>query len=535
MGDRTIRVRFEPGGFDADVAPGTTLLDAAHAAGASIDAPCGGAGRCGACRVRVTGEVSALTPEEADILGGASVAAGRRLACRARALGDAVIKLGRVRGRARVVTGSTSTGARAALTGTSGNAGAGPRRLGAAVDIGTTTVAVAIIDMTTGDVVASRGALNAQGAFGADVMSRVTAALDGAAAELRATVLEQVADLVADALDEIGSSADDLTEIAMCGNTAMTGIFLGRDLSPLAAAPYEGVDITGTAGTARALGLTAFDRAAAYVLPGISAFVGADITAGLLATRLDERTAPALFVDLGTNGEIVLAGAGRMRATSTAAGPALEGAAIECGMLAETGAIERVTLERDGLSLGVIGDTAPSGICGSGVLDLVAALLNAGVLDTSGRLLDVPGSLGARVAERGGQRVFELDPGREVVLTQKDVRQVQLAVAAVRTGIELLLADAGVRATDIGEVIVAGGFGFHVDAASVTRIGLLPAEWRDRITFVGNTALAGARLTLGDDAWRRRATTLVDRVRAIDLAAHPEFQDRFIAALEFPG
>ncbi|MDO8880556.1 MAG: ASKHA domain-containing protein [Coriobacteriia bacterium] len=527
MGDRTIRVRFEPGGLDADVAPGTTLLDAAHAAGASIDAPCGGVGRCGACRVRVSGEVSALTPEEADILGGASVAAGRRLACRARAIGDAVVTLGRVRGQAKVVIGS----------GRAESEGTGPEAsgdVGAAVDIGTTTIAVAIVDMATGDVVASRGALNAQDAFGADVMSRVTAALDGATAELRATVLEQVGDLVAEALDESGSSADDLIELAICGNTAMTGIFLGRDISPLAAAPYEGADISGAAGTARALGLPGFDRAEAYVLPGISAFVGADITAGLLVTRLDERTAPTLFVDLGTNGEIVLAGAGRMRATSTAAGPALEGAAIECGMLAETGAIERVRLEGDALSLDVIGDVAPAGICGSGVLDLVAALLDAGVLDASGRLLEVPGPLGARVAERDGQRVFELDPGRDVVLTQKDVRQVQLAVAAVRTGIELLLADAGVRVSDIGEVIVAGGFGFHIDAASVTRIGLLPAEWRDRITFAGNTALAGAHLTLGDDAWRRRATTLAGRVLAIDLAAHPEFQDRFIAALGFP-
>lgn len=533
MADAMVRVRFEPDGLEAEVPAGTTLLDAATIAGATIDAPCGGVGRCGACRVTAEGPLSALTADESDILGGASVASGKRLACRARARGDVTVTLGRTRARTRVVTGSTVPVAGAASE-PSGVADR-PGTLGAAVDIGTTTLAVAIVDLASGEVRGETGALNPQTAFGADVMSRVTAALDGRAGALQTAVASAVEGLVAETLGTLGAVPDSLTRMTVCGNTAMTALLLGRDVTPLAAAPYASAPTSEAVLSAQAVGMPRLEHAEVYVLPGISAFIGSDISAGILATRLDERTVPALYIDLGTNGEIVLAGAGRMLAASTAAGPALEGASLECGMRAEPGAIERVSRGAGALEIGVIGDVAPTGICGSGVLDLVAVLLDAGVLAPDGRLIGGAGPLGERVSERGDQRVFTVDPESGVVLTQKDVRQVQLAVAAVRTGIDLLLAEAGIGPGAIAEVVVAGGFGLHVEAASLTRIGLLPAEWADRVSFVGNSALAGTRMALTGAGTADRLRALGGRVRSLDLAAHPAFQARFLAALTFPA
>ena len=535
MTDAVCRVRFEPDGLVTEVPVGTTILDAATLVGVGIDAPCGGVGRCGACRVNAEGPLSALTAGEADILGGAGVAAGKRLACRARVRGDVTVTLNASRARARVVTGSSVPDLVAVGTARDGAPLFASRPgLGAAVDIGTTTIAIAVVDLATGAVRAEAGALNPQTAFGADVMSRVTAALDGRAAELQAAVAGAIEELVIGALRDIDAALGSLTHIAVCGNTAMTALLLGRDVTALAAAPYEGAPTGEAVVTAQAVGMPRLGHAEVYVLPGISAFVGSDISAGVLATRLDERTVPTLYIDLGTNGEIVLAGAGRMVATSTAAGPALEGASLECGMRAEPGAIERVTFEAGTLGIGVIGDVTPAGICGSGVLDLTAALLDAGVLGPDGRI-DGGGPLVERVFERGDQLVFTVDAGSGVVFTQKDVRQVQLALAAARTGIDLLLAEAHVKPDAISEVIVAGGFGLHVEAVSLTRLGLLPAEWLDRVTFVGNSALAGTRMALTGAGAADRLRALGGRVRSLDLVAHPEFQARFLEALAFPA
>ncbi|MBN2848038.1 MAG: DUF4445 domain-containing protein [Coriobacteriia bacterium] len=530
----TARVIFEPEGQQVTVPVGTTLLDAAHAAGVRIDAPCGGVGRCGACRVVASGELSPLTADEGDVLGGAGVAAGKRLACRARALGAVTVTVRSKRTREpRIVTDSAAPAVAVEPPAARGITGEGAL-LGAAVDIGTTTVAVALVDLSNGDVLAHAAALSAQAPFGADVMTRVTAAVAGKAGRLQEIIALQVQGLVLTAAGQVGAAGTSLADIVAVGNTAMTSLLLGRDVAPLAGAPY--IEHTAWADvTADELGMAELGRCPIHVLPGVSAFIGPDITAGLVATSVPERGHPTLFIDLGTNGEIVLATGGRVLAASTAAGPALEGAAIACGMRAETGAIERVALDGDSLSLGVIGDAAPAGICGSGLLDLTAALLDAGVLDGSGAFAaELSRGLGARLTERGGVRVFVVDEASDIVLSQKDVRQLQLAVGAVRTGIDLLLAEAGVRAGDIAEVVVAGGFGLHVSAYALARLGLIPAEWADRVSFAGNTALAGARAALVSSAMRERARKIARGVTAVDLASHPEFQRRFIAALRFP-
>lgn len=520
-----MEVRFEPSGRSVRAAIGTTLLDAARMAGEPIDASCDGNGLCGECRVRATGPLSAVTRDEQDLLGRTNAEQGTRLACRVRALGDVVVW--------HETSGETMRIEYEASAADDWRVSAAAVRdgepLGAAVDIGTTTVALTIVDLATGIEVARTGALNAQSAFGADVMSRVARAVSGGADELRATIVGQVEQLLQQALARASAAAHRLEDMVLVGNTAMLGLLLGRDLSPLAEAPYEGAPVAAGEWTAAELGMAGLANARVRALPGVSAFVGADIVAGLLATGIAGRQGPTLLVDVGTNGEIVLVTENAILATSAAAGPALEGAALSAGMRAEDGAIERVTFAEGALTVGVIGNGAPRGICGSGAIDLLRVLLDEGVLDATGAFVpDSPSPLACRLADRG-VRSFMLDP--HVWLTQPDVRQAQLAIAAVRTGIDALLAEADIAPEDVAGTVLAGGFGTRLDPESVARVGLLPAPLASSLTFAGNTALAGAKKALMAPDALDEATALVGRIRTLDLAAQPDFQDRYLATL----
>jgi uncharacterized 2Fe-2S/4Fe-4S cluster protein (DUF4445 family) len=350
---------------------------------------------------------------------------------------------------------------------------------------------------------------------------------------LKEPVIRAIEDLIHRLLDERGVDVSHLREVAVAGNTTMLHLMLGIDPAPLGVAPYEPARIDAVDRPAAELGFRRLGRARAYVLRGISAFLGADIVAGLLTTRLAERESPAIFIDLGTNGEIVLRTPTRMVGASTAAGPALEGASIESGMRAETGAIERVALRGDSLEIGTIGDAAPVGLCGSGLIDLVAALLEAGVLDRTGLLRDdVAHPLAARVSMRDGVRTFDVAPG--VRLSQRDVRQVQLASAAIATGMDLLLDSTEVCCDEVAEVVIGGGFGLHVRGDALARLGMMPAAWSDRIRYAGNTAIAGATRALLDRGQRRLAEAIARHVETIDLGSDPGFEQRFIRALDFP-
>jgi len=527
-----VTITFEPSGRTVSVPVGSTLLEAARAAGVEIDSPCGGTGTCGSCRVRANGALSAMSGIERELLGGAGLTAGKRLACRARAEGDATVLLAGAPREARVVSAARHREAEVQPPLARGIDRVGDV-YGTAVDIGTTTVAAELVDLRTGAVVATAGELSAQRTFGADVLSRVSRATAGDAA-LHDAIVGQVDAMTTRMLADAGVNADRLAESVVVGNVAMTGFFLGRDVSALGEAPYEGAPLAACRVRPAGIGSTLPASVDVLVPQASSAFIGSDVTAGMIATALAERITPTIYIDLGTNGEMVLAAKGQLLAASTAAGPALEGASIECGMRAETGAIEQVAFADGALTLGVIGEREPTGICGSGLLDLIAVLLDTGMIDATGRMLDPVGhSLRMRVTEHNGSRAFLVSDG--IVLTQQDVRQVQLAVGAVRTGIELLLAEAALAPSAIVAVVVAGGFGYHVRAASLVRLGLLPPVWLDRVDFAGNTALAGARMLLVNGELREKAASTVDRVRTIDLAAHPEFQQRFIASLTFPA
>ncbi|MDI6843063.1 MAG: ASKHA domain-containing protein [Anaerosomatales bacterium] len=524
---RRVEVRFE-GGAPVSVAEGTTLLDAARVARVALDAACAGLGTCGRCRVRARGELSAPAAEEVATLGAAAVADGWRLACRARALGAVTVEVP-LPGTLAVVEGAALEPA------WKPDADAEPGTLGVALDVGTTTVVAALVDLRSGDALATASALNAQHPWGADVMSRVAAAQRGEGEALHRALVEQADALIVELAQAAAPDADWIARIAAVGNTAMRGLLLGHDVTPLGAAPYEGVPLEAVTTTWSAAGGARVSNAELYALPCTSAFVGADAIAGLVAARLDSASDPRLFVDLGTNAEVVLWTGGCWLAASAAAGPALEGAGLSCGMRAVPGAIEAATLEEGDLRLETIGGAEPTGLCGSGALSLAAALLDAGILDASGRMRESAGRLGSRVVERDGQRAFVLDDAGALLFTQKDVRAVQLAKGAVRAAVELLLAEAGLAALDVAEVLVAGGFGRRLDGAALARTGTLPGVWRERLRFVGNAALEGARAALVSSTARAEAERLARRIVTLDLASDPRFQRRFVESLDFPS
>jgi uncharacterized 2Fe-2S/4Fe-4S cluster protein (DUF4445 family) len=529
-----VRVRFEPEGLTVEVPAGAALHEAAAEAGITIAAPCGGLGRCGSCRVRVSGDLRGPGRTERDALG-AATGAGVRLACLARVEGpgEVVVTRDAAPGALQIaVVGPDPVFALEPRTGSEYSLPLGVRPMGAAVDLGTTTIAVRVLGLDDGADLGEAVSLNPQAELGADVLTRVSRALAGDADALQRAVTGEVERLVGSLVDRPALADFTLCETVVVGNPTMTHLFLGRDVAPLAAAPYTGALTEEVVLDAAGADMPALGEVRVTIGPAASAFVGADAVAAVVATALAGRGEPALLIDLGPNGEVVLATPDALLATSAAAGPAFEGGGLVSGMRAEAGAVERAWLGADGLGLATVGGEDPRGVCGSGLLDLVAVLLDAGTLDTEGRMHPA-GPLADRVTETEGGLVFEVADG--VVLAQRDVRALQLAKAAVAVAIDVLLAEAGVVADDVREVLVAGGFGSHLRPASLVALGVVPAAWAERVTFAGNAALAGASAMLVSGEARREAARVARAVRTVSLAGRADFQARYIAALDFPA
>jgi uncharacterized 2Fe-2S/4Fe-4S cluster protein (DUF4445 family) len=434
-----------------------------------------------------------------------------------------------------------------------------------AFDLGTTTVGATLLDLVTGTPVAVASMLNKQQPFGGDVISRISATMmDPTAAErLRVAACETLAALAAQVCREGGVDPGHVYEVAIAGNATMTALALGIDPEPLGVAPFIMTTATPPSVLAADLGLDLHPRARAMLFPALGAYVGGDIVAGMLASGMDRDKRTRLFIDVGTNCEIVLSNGDRILSTAAPAGPAFEGGAIRCGMRADDGAIEVVSLIPDapgqvesdagvtpGVTLGVIGDVEPKGLCGSGLVDAVAELVRVGLLDGSGRF--VPDEVAKELApgladrltvldsERREERVFVLhrpavdsDPADCVVLTQRDVRELQFAKAAISTGWTLLLEELGLEHRDVQQVLLAGSFGSYLSAASAIRIGLVPQLPVLRIVAAGNVAGEGAKMALLSIRERAGALALLEEVTYVELSDRPEFNDRFVDQLAF--
>ena len=419
-------------------------------------------------------------------------------------------------------------------------------KFGLAIDVGTTTVVSTLIELESGETLASVSSLNPQSVFGGDLMSRI------AFAQFNATNLRKLQTRIVGLLNrhieelcrESGVLARWIYKAVVVGNTCMHHLLLGIDPSYVGLAPYAPVMRHALLLPAHELSLKIAPAARVCFLPLVAGFVGADAVAVALATRLGEGADVRIAVDIGTNGEVLLGSRDRLLACSAPAGPALEGAQIRHGMRGAAGAIDRVVVDDD-IRLHTIGETPALGICGSGLIDLLAGLLDAGVIDPTGLIQvehrdGLSAALRDRVVMRGEERqVIVLRPGeagarQEIVLTQDDVRQVQLAKGAIASGVMMLQHVAGVADDAIAELMLAGGFGNYVSIDSALRIGLIPSLPRERIRYVGNAASLGAQLCLVSETERARAETVATRIEHVSLAAHPDFEGIFVDCMNFP-
>lgn len=450
--------------------------------------PCGGRGICGKCAVRAAGAVSPVTPAEEK--------AGTRLSCQITLLGDAEIWL--QQDSITVETTGNNPAAGIAMAG----------RFGAAVDIGTTTVALKLYDLQTSTLLAAEGAMNPQRSIAADVMGRIGAAMGGHGPMMQDMVAEVIRVLLTNACTKADISISQIDALVVTGNTTMLYLLTGRDPACLAAAPFQADCLFDHMDTL--LGIPV------YYPPCMNAFVGADITCAVLDSGIHRKAETALLCDIGTNGELALWKDGRLYVASTAAGPAFEGAGISCGCGSIPGAIDRVWTEKGTLRIHTIGNKPPVGLCGSGLLDAIAVFLESGAID-----------------ETGAMEADFLPLAENVCLLPADVRAVQLAKGAIAAGIRTVLELAEVREEDVTTLYIAGGFGSHLEPASAAAIGLFPAGLADRVKILGNSALSGAAGLLLDREGIPGARKLAKEAISVTLSGNSRFNRHFMNAMLF--
>ncbi|MGI6261917.1 MAG: ASKHA domain-containing protein [Acutalibacteraceae bacterium] len=479
-----------------------------------ISALCGGTGRCGKCRVFARGSLSAVTEEEKRMLRPDELRDGVRLACRLQLLGDAELTLCRESRLTQIRT-----------------AGVLPRfsfrpmflQFGAAVDLGTTTIAVQLCGPD--GMLTSASAPNPQRRFGADVITRIGQSLAGHSRELAECVREEISALLCRAAHEARISAEQVDAFVITGNTTMLYLLTEKNPEALSHAPFQADELFGCRLPAASLGLPGRENAAVYLPRCASAFVGADIITALLAGETCRSAETTLFADIGTNGEIALWDGKKLTCCSTAAGPAFEGVGLSCGMQGAPGAIDHVFLLNGRPVCSVVGDETAKGICGSGVVDALAVLLQNGMLDESGLLDDrfnqQPGSTAA----------FALAPG--VQITQKDIRMVQLAKSAVCAGMKTLLRKSGITAGQVRRLQIAGGFGSYLNLDSAAAIGLFPPQLQNRAFILGNAALSGAVMLLLNREFVAQTDTLAQNAVTVDLSTDPIFLEEYTENMLF--
>ncbi len=533
---------------DVEEPPGRLALEVLRDVGAAVDVACVGNGTCGRCRVRFLSGAPDPGPEDRVHVGAGDLAAGWRLACRARPERDCTLALPQGLDDVAIAVDTAGVAAESVgePSGGRGSAGGGAR-LGVAVDLGTTTVVVYLLDVEAGVQLGVSAFRNPQVSFGPDVISRIRAAHSSPAGlgPLRGGVLGMIEGRVLALCGSRGADPDAVGEVMVVGNPTMLHVLAGVDPWPLGVAPYRPVFTERGPVTGAELGFGRLTRVTVRLGPAVDGHVGADVLGGLVALEVRRRPGPVLLGDLGTNGEIVLVHEAAAVATSCAAGPALEGGGVSAGMAALPGAVERVAFDATGggLELSTIGGAPPRGLCGSGLLDAVALLLRHGVVAPSGRMAapgaPVPADLGERLGEDDTGRHFFLvregGEGRPVTVTQEDVRSVQLAKAAVRVGVDAILETTGLRADDLRAVYLAGAFGSAAGPDSVIDLGILPEACRGKVQPVGNVAGLGAKRMLCHAEDREEARRLAAEISGVDLAAAPDFDDRFVAATAFPG
>ncbi|GAK49017.1 ferredoxin [Candidatus Moduliflexus flocculans] len=609
-----MNITFQPEEKTIEILPTQTLLECAHQGGVEIVATCGGKGRCNSCRIQLLdGEFTPPTDEDFRVLGEKRLRQGYRLACKTKVLSDGVVRvippiseqlhriLSQTEHEERPLKPDVSKRflilpqrteehqssdfedvheqigvteidiaalrhlpsvlfeSRREMTVVCWKntvIGVEPgytceRMYGLAFDVGTTTVVGYLLDLHTGQEIAVASALNAQTVYGGDLMSRITFAQQDRAhlQKLHERILKTLNEIVQKVCEQAGIDAQQIYEATIVGNTCMHHLLLHISPVHLGTAPYLAAVREQLVLSAKEFGLHIFPQARIVMLPLIAGFVGADTVGVILATALHTNDQITLAIDIGTNGEIVLGSKECLLACSAAAGTAFEGAQITHGMRGAAGAIDRVAIDDD-VHCHVLGEHSAQGICGSGLVDAIAQMLDADVINCNGRLITpedaekkgVPIALRRRLrVDSDGKRSFVLmdahqtESGEPLVITQQDIRELQLAKGAIATGIVMLMQRLGIAEDDIAEILLAGAFGNYIDIDSATRIGLIPDVPRERIRSVGNAAGLGAQLALLSSEAKDEATVIARRTEHLALTNDARFQALFAEQMRFPG
>jgi uncharacterized 2Fe-2S/4Fe-4S cluster protein (DUF4445 family) len=604
-----VKLDFSPSNQSLKVPPGVSVFDAASWNGIAIDSTCGGHGTCKKCKVQITEGIVPISRLDIRAFSQEELKNGWRLACVARAtenlaitvppmttrpkaatvgVGRQVILRPAVQKRYLELTEPTLHDQRPDIQRVTDGiddlevsvefevlqklptvlrknnfkvtavivdnllidiepGDTTSSRFAVAYDLGTTTVVATLLDLNTGTPVAVKSMLNKQQPFGADVISRISATMldETALQRLREAAQSTLNQLTDEVIQEAGISNLNVYEVAVAGNATMIQLILGVDPEPVGVAPFITATQNWPVLNAKEFGLEIHPQARAYIFPSFGAYVGGDIVAGVLASGMDRDKRVRLFIDVGTNCEIVLSDGNKILTTAAPAGPAFEAASIKCGMRAADGAIEVVKITKEGVTLQVIGEVEPQGMCGSGLVDAVAELARIGVLDQSGRFVsqeviekDFPKLSDRLITLETNEKAFLLHGDKEdplVYLTQRDVRELQFAKASIATGWRLLMEQLNLKDDDIQQVLLAGSFGSYLSPASAIQIGLVPKIPVMRIVSAGNVAGEGAKMVLLSQPERNGATALLNEVEYVELSDRADFNDKFVIQLGFPN
>ena len=559
------RITVQPIDIKIDAREGETLRDLLLRRGINVESPCNGNGLCGSCGVWIQEhDMVPLTPNEH--ITDSEMEKGYRLSCQVVPDQDLTIQLPMnfVRDAKRFRESQTILEGELAPTYRLVSAVKvldqenfpeliydnfpEPRVLkvweddyepkGLAIDLGTTTVVVTMVSLKTGTVLATASRLNPQIIYGHDIMTRIQhGSTQEGLHELAEAVRKGINELVQEVCLDSDSKRQEILDVVLGGNTTMLQLMAEINPAPLGEIPFS-VDIqAGISYPVQQFGIKINPAARVYVPPVLHAFIGSDISAGLLVhSDFFDDTKCMLFVDVGTNGEIALNYLGRRLACSAAAGPAFEGMGLSCGMRASFGAVEAVATNGGNITMSTVGKTRPRGICGSGIVDLVAVLLRLHILDPTGRFCrlpcdSLPEDIRSRLHEIDGQTVFSL--GKDTAFTQKDVRQIQLAKGAIRAAIDVLMNEAGCTVHDLDTIIIAGGFGFYLNPENLETIGIIPRGTKDRVVFAGNACRSGCVWLLTDISYRRFLETNMQDIEHVSVAQSPSFMELYAESMEF--
>ncbi|TQQ84916.1 DUF4445 domain-containing protein [Peptacetobacter hominis] len=513
---------------------GKRLMDVLLENGVFVENPCNGNGTCGKCKVKIiSGNTDEITDAEKSILKKEEIEKGIRLSCLLNAYGDYEIENNSGHKNYKVL----SSGYIPEFEIDSDKDG-----YGIIVDIGTTTVAMGIINLANGNEIGKMTKINPQRKYGSDVLTRITYEYenpDNGVEIMQKSIVECINELI----DEICSNTDmekeKIKEILISANCTMTHMLLGEDAKSLGKYPYEPVFKNAIRKKASAIGIMPGYNTDLYCIAQVSAFIGGDIVSGVYACELEKRKGNILFIDIGTNGEIVLSIDGKMACCSCAAGPALEGMNISCGMSAADGAIEDIKITEEGIKLKVIGDKKPLGICGSGILSAIEQMIKHGIIDKRGTFIKKESIAEddyrySMIKLNGNKREFIISKDPEITITQSDVRQVQLAKGAILSGFKALLKEENIDMKELDKVLIAGQFGSHLTVESLTGTGILPFEVSDKIEYIGNTSKSGAYMALMSEKAKDDMEKLGKEMNYVELAVVDGYDKIFRDSMKFP-